>query len=189
MCITFCLQRLQMVAPLLRSKDRPRRDRAGLLLHGRRDARDLHTRIPQGGFCARRGRPREQRAPRRSRQCTPGAPESEPRCDHDDGGEGGWRTASDEVGSLLSPCLVCLFGSVLTFARSWMCVCVNRSKVDSAVFVLDSETQECLYYEPVRGYPPQEHTAVPREALNGHPEVEVRNDLIDCYIDICSVEV
>lgn len=87
-----------------------------------------------------------------------------------------------------SPSLYALFGYVLT-SLFLGCVCVNRSKVDSAVFVLDSETQECLYYEPVRGYPPQEHTAVPREALNGHPEVEVRNDLIDCYIDICSVEV
>jgi len=27
------------------------------------------------------------------------------------------------------------------------------------------------------------------EIFEGHPEVEIRNDLIDCQIDICSVEV
>jgi translation initiation factor eIF-2B subunit epsilon len=30
---------------------------------------------------------------------------------------------------------------------------------------------------------------VPREILAEHPEVELRSDLIDCGIDVCSVEV
>lgn len=57
------------------------------------------------------------------------------------------------------------------------------------MFVLDSNTHECLHYESVRGYPPQAHAKVPREVLKDHPDMDVRNDLIDCYIDICSVEV
>jgi translation initiation factor eIF-2B subunit epsilon len=57
------------------------------------------------------------------------------------------------------------------------------------VFVIDSNTSECLHYEPVTGYPPKPKAAIPREILNEHPEVEIRNDLIDCSIDVCSVDV
>jgi translation initiation factor eIF-2B subunit epsilon len=32
-------------------------------------------------------------------------------------------------------------------------------------------------------------TRIPREVLESHPEIEIRNDLIDCSIDVCSVEV
>ncbi|KAI6028776.1 nucleotide-diphospho-sugar transferase [Pisolithus orientalis] len=47
----------------------------------------------------------------------------------------------------------------------------TRSRAESAVFVVDPKTSECLYYEAVMGYPPK------------------KNDLIDCSIDVCSVEV
>ncbi|KAF8557250.1 nucleotide-diphospho-sugar transferase [Imleria badia] len=65
----------------------------------------------------------------------------------------------------------------------------TRSKGGSAVFVLDPKTSECLYYEPVTGYPPKKYANIPREILVEHPEVDIRNDLIDCSIDVCSVEV
>jgi len=65
----------------------------------------------------------------------------------------------------------------------------TRSRGDSSVYVLDPETSECLHYEAVTGYPPKAHASIPREILDEHPEVEVRNDLIDCSIDVCSVEV
>jgi hypothetical protein len=39
------------------------------------------------------------------------------------------------------------------------------------------------------GYPPTKVASVPREILVTHPDVEIRNDFIDCSIDICSVEV
>lgn len=64
-----------------------------------------------------------------------------------------------------------------------------RSRGESAVFVVDPKTSECLYYEAVTGYPPKKYASVPREVLKEHPEVEIRNDLIDCAIDVCSVEV
>ncbi|KAI0818545.1 nucleotide-diphospho-sugar transferase [Irpex lacteus] len=65
----------------------------------------------------------------------------------------------------------------------------TRSKGDSSVFVLDAHTSECLHYEPVIGVPPTKHVRIPREILAEHPEVQIRNDLIDCMIDVCSVEV
>lgn len=65
----------------------------------------------------------------------------------------------------------------------------TRSRGDAGVFVLDAETSQCLHYEPVVGYPPKTHVSIPREILAEHPEVEIRYDLIDCSIDVCSVEV
>ncbi|KIY68593.1 nucleotide-diphospho-sugar transferase [Cylindrobasidium torrendii FP15055 ss-10] len=65
----------------------------------------------------------------------------------------------------------------------------TKSKGDSAVFVLNSETSECLHYEPVTGYPATKNVSIPREILAEHAELDIRNDLIDCSIDICSVEV
>ncbi|KAJ7740705.1 nucleotide-diphospho-sugar transferase [Mycena maculata] len=65
----------------------------------------------------------------------------------------------------------------------------TRPQGDASVFVLDAETSECLHYEPVSAYPPTTMTRIPRELLEAHPEIEIRNDLIDCSIDVCSVEV
>ncbi|KAI0693273.1 nucleotide-diphospho-sugar transferase [Cytidiella melzeri] len=65
----------------------------------------------------------------------------------------------------------------------------TRSKGDSSVFVLDAQTSECLHYEPVIGVPPTKRVRIPRAKLAEHPEVEIRNDLIDCMIDVCSVDV
>jgi hypothetical protein len=66
---------------------------------------------------------------------------------------------------------------------------VLRSKGDSAVFLLDQDTSECLHYEPITGYPPRNIAKIPRGILEGHPNIEVRYDLIDCSIDVCAVEV
>ncbi|KAH9981249.1 nucleotide-diphospho-sugar transferase [Lactifluus volemus] len=65
----------------------------------------------------------------------------------------------------------------------------TRSKGDSAVFVLDHDTAECLHYEPVMGYPLKRVVKVPRDVLETHPNIEIRNDLIDCSIDVCALEV
>lgn len=65
----------------------------------------------------------------------------------------------------------------------------HRTRGDSSVFVLDAVTSECLYYESVTGYPQTTVAHVPRDILASHPEIEIRNDLIDCCIDVCSVEV
>lgn len=60
---------------------------------------------------------------------------------------------------------------------------------DTGVFVLDADTEECLHYEAVAGVPLKKNVRIPREVLSKHANVDVRNDLIDCGIDICSVEV
>ncbi|KAF8201653.1 nucleotide-diphospho-sugar transferase [Pholiota molesta] len=65
----------------------------------------------------------------------------------------------------------------------------TRAKGESAVFVLDPETNECLHYEHVQGYPRTKGINIPREVLAAHREVDIRNDLLDCSIDVCSVEV
>lgn len=57
------------------------------------------------------------------------------------------------------------------------------------MFVIDPETDQLLHYEPVTGFPPTRVARIPREVLNEHPECEIRYDLIDCSIDICSIEV
>jgi translation initiation factor eIF-2B subunit epsilon len=65
----------------------------------------------------------------------------------------------------------------------------SRSKGDSAVFVLDQDTSECLHYEPATGYPPKRVAKIPRDILETHPNIDIRNDLIDCSIDVCALEV
>ncbi|KAJ9050658.1 translation initiation factor eIF-2B epsilon subunit, GEF [Entomophthora muscae] len=55
-----------------------------------------------------------------------------------------------------------------------------------------SNTKECIYYELQDKYPAPSELVIPADALAKLPsrgEFEVRQDLLDCYIDICSVEV
>ncbi len=65
---------------------------------------------------------------------------------------------------------------------------VSRSKGDSAVYLLDQDTSECLHYEPITGYPPRSIAKIPRGILEGHPNIDIRYDLLDCSIDVCAVE-
>ncbi|EJU05368.1 nucleotide-diphospho-sugar transferase [Dacryopinax primogenitus] len=65
----------------------------------------------------------------------------------------------------------------------------TRPVGDTSVFVLDPETSECVHYEPILAEPRRRNILLPREVLEKHAEVEVRNDLIDCAIDVCSVDV
>jgi len=58
---------------------------------------------------------------------------------------------------------------------------------DAGLFVLDAATSECLHYEPVLARPHKSQASIPRELLQNHPELDIRNDLIDCAIDIFKV--
>ena len=63
---------------------------------------------------------------------------------------------------------------------------------DGAVFVLDQASKECLHYQPVKAFKSSRQDRrmiMDMEIFDKHPEVQIRNDLIDCQIDICSVEV
>ena len=55
-------------------------------------------------------------------------------------------------------------------------------------FVIEPEKGRCVHYEQVR---PHEHPRldIPEEVFKDHVEVEIRQDLIDCGIDICTPEV
>lgn len=55
-------------------------------------------------------------------------------------------------------------------------------------FVVDPDTDACVHYEQLR---PRESPRldIPEEVLKEHVEIDVREDLIDCGIDICTPEV
>ena len=67
---------------------------------------------------------------------------------------------------------------------------VHRTKAQNVrpVFVVDPLTGRCVHYEQLR---PREtpRLDIGAEVLKDHLEIEVREDLIDCGIDICTPEV
>ncbi|KAF9906888.1 hypothetical protein BX616_000581 [Lobosporangium transversale] len=63
---------------------------------------------------------------------------------------------------------------------------------DGSLFVLDQSSKECLHYQPVKAFKStrqDRRMTMDMEIFEKHPEIQIRNDLIDCQIDICSVEV
>ncbi|PVG02792.1 nucleotide-diphospho-sugar transferase [Serendipita vermifera] len=64
----------------------------------------------------------------------------------------------------------------------------TRPKGENAIFTLDADTKECLHYEGVPAVPKLSNATIPKALLKGH-ELEVRYDLIDCGIDVCSADV
>ncbi|KAG0229127.1 nucleotide-diphospho-sugar transferase [Mortierella sp. GBAus27b] len=68
----------------------------------------------------------------------------------------------------------------------------SRALGDGSLFVLDQSSKECLHYQPVKAFKStrqDRRLTMDMEIFEKHPEVQVRNDLIDCQVDICSVEV
>lgn len=67
---------------------------------------------------------------------------------------------------------------------------VHRTKSHHVrpVFVIDPEAERCVHYEQLR---PRQSARldIADEILKEHVEVEVREDLIDCGIDVCTPEV
>jgi translation initiation factor eIF-2B subunit epsilon len=59
--------------------------------------------------------------------------------------------------------------------------------MDKSVLLLDSKTSECIHYE----YVPADKSTfeLPREIMSKRPNLDVRVDLVDCSIDICTVDV
>ncbi|KAJ1925397.1 translation initiation factor eIF-2B epsilon subunit, GEF [Tieghemiomyces parasiticus] len=59
-----------------------------------------------------------------------------------------------------------------------------------AVFVVDDANQQCVHYVgPKRGLASQSTVPLSVELFEKHPRLQIRYDLMDCQIDICSVEV
>ena len=67
----------------------------------------------------------------------------------------------------------------------------RRPKGETAVWTLDKDTKECLNYEGVPAVPKLRKATIPNPKvfLKTRGEIEIRNDLIDCGIDVCSAEV
>ncbi|KAF9199831.1 hypothetical protein BGZ49_010007 [Haplosporangium sp. Z 27] len=68
----------------------------------------------------------------------------------------------------------------------------SRAVGDGSLFVLDQASKECLHYQPVKAFKSSRsdrRMTMDMEIFDKHPEVQIRNDLIDCQVDICSVEV
>lgn len=64
----------------------------------------------------------------------------------------------------------------------------TKSQTIRPVFVVDPLLNRCVHYEQVRpGASPS--LDIPSEVLRDHVELEIREDLIDCGIDICTPEV
>ncbi|CAG8443520.1 6183_t:CDS:10 [Acaulospora morrowiae] len=65
----------------------------------------------------------------------------------------------------------------------------TRAMGESSIFVLDAKTNECVHYESVEAFPRKRRMVMSTEVFKKHADIQIRNDLIDCQIDICSVEV
>ncbi|KAJ3109843.1 hypothetical protein HDU97_000073 [Phlyctochytrium planicorne] len=63
----------------------------------------------------------------------------------------------------------------------------SRSRGEEGIFVINPNTHECVLYKEL--YPRASHINLNLELFGEHPELEFRNDFIDCQIDICSVDV
>ena len=66
----------------------------------------------------------------------------------------------------------------------------TTSKGSRPVFVIDPVAGRCLHYEEMGGRRGgSRYVSLDPELLTSHGEIEVRDDLIDCRIDICALDV
>ncbi|KAJ8100477.1 nucleotide-diphospho-sugar transferase [Lipomyces tetrasporus] len=63
----------------------------------------------------------------------------------------------------------------------------TRARAESAIFVLDEQTNQCVHYEDIKTRKHQ--ITLDPEIFNKHTDLSIRNDFIDCHIDICSPDV
>ncbi|KAG4304648.1 hypothetical protein PORY_002041 [Pneumocystis oryctolagi] len=65
----------------------------------------------------------------------------------------------------------------------------EKIRSETSVFVIEADTHQCLHYEPIQAKPRTKTISIDSEIFNDHTKIEIRNDLIDCHVDICSPEV
>ena len=65
----------------------------------------------------------------------------------------------------------------------------TKAQLLRPTFVIDPARQRCVHYEQVRASGSGLRVDIPAESLAEAEELEVRQDLIDCGIDICTPEV
>lgn len=65
-----------------------------------------------------------------------------------------------------------------------------RSQGRKPVFVVDPNTERCLHYEETGSRSGSSHcVSIDPSTLEDHKQIEIRGDLIDCHIDICTPDV
>ena len=66
----------------------------------------------------------------------------------------------------------------------------TKSKGSKPVFVIDPGAERCLYYEEMGSRSGRSrHITLDPELLTSNAEIDVRDDLIDCHIDICTLDI
>lgn len=67
----------------------------------------------------------------------------------------------------------------------------TKSSGVSPVFVIDPTKDRCLHYEEINPHDRSSSSrlTIDAELLASHPEIDIRHDLIDCSIDICTPDV
>ena len=66
----------------------------------------------------------------------------------------------------------------------------TKSKESRPIFVIDPRAERCLYYEEMGSRKGgSRHITLDPELLTSNAEIDVRDDLIDCHIDICALDV
>ena len=66
----------------------------------------------------------------------------------------------------------------------------TKNKGRRPVFIIDPAAERCLHYEEMNhNQKDGRYINLDPELLTTHDEIEVREDLIDCYVDICTQDV
>ncbi|KAK9448360.1 nucleotide-diphospho-sugar transferase [Limtongia smithiae] len=65
----------------------------------------------------------------------------------------------------------------------------TRARAESAIFVLDEKTNQCVHYEEIKTRKHMKYISLEPEIFGKHSDLAIRNDFIDCHIDICSPDV
>lgn len=65
-----------------------------------------------------------------------------------------------------------------------------RSKGRKPIFVIDPKTERCLHYEEIGPRSISSHyVSIDPNTLKAHRDFEIRGDLVDCFIDVCTPDV
>lgn len=65
----------------------------------------------------------------------------------------------------------------------------TKAQGTSPVFVVDPTKDRCIHYEQMNPLQSHHHIEIDPELLTAHQEIDIRHDLIDCGIDICTPDV
>lgn len=65
----------------------------------------------------------------------------------------------------------------------------TKCRAELGIFCIDPKTDRCVYYEEMVRHGRKKQISIPPELFKRHPQIEIRGDLIDCSIDICSPDV